>query len=165
MPIVEISGSGAGADVVGLRVAGGSSVVRGLVINGFHGSELSLEAVGGDRVEGNYIGTDATGTFAGGTGLFGISATSGSNVIGGTGPGTRNIVSGSNVNESLAGDGNVVEGDFIGTDALGSGLALASPLKLLQQLSGFHGNCDRKVLRGVELLPVPLPRELQDQGL
>ena len=38
-------------------------------------------------------------------------------------------------------------------------LRLGHPLEVLQQFSGFHDQCRRKVLRGMELLPVPVRGE------
>ena len=37
MPIIELNGAGAGAGTSGLRIAGGTTTVRGLVINRFGG--------------------------------------------------------------------------------------------------------------------------------
>ncbi len=49
----------------GLAINGGNSTVRGLIINGFlNGNGIILQGAGGDRVQGNFIGIDASGTRA-----------------------------------------------------------------------------------------------------
>jgi hypothetical protein len=71
-PIVELNGSGLSSFNCGLRLSGGNSTVRGLVINGFPGDGIRLSGSGGNVVEGNFIGTDVTGTLDRGNGFFGI---------------------------------------------------------------------------------------------
>ena len=44
----------------GLQLYAGNSTVRGLVINGFT-SGITVSSAGGNVIEGNFIGTDATG--------------------------------------------------------------------------------------------------------
>jgi uncharacterized repeat protein (TIGR01451 family) len=72
--------------------------------------------------EGNYVGTDLTGTKAipnGGDGIDDISGTS--NTIGGTAPGARNIVSGNDLfGVAIRDAGNLVMGNYIGTDVTGT---------------------------------------------
>lgn len=62
-PLIELTGGQAGA-ANGLRITAGGSTVRGLVVNGFSIHGLALEANGGNRVEGNFLGTNAAGTAA-----------------------------------------------------------------------------------------------------
>jgi hypothetical protein len=61
---IELNGSSAGASADGLVITGGSTTVRGLVINGFREYGILLQSSGGNVIEGNFIGTDATGTSA-----------------------------------------------------------------------------------------------------
>jgi len=61
-PLIELNGTDAGADTDGLRITAGNSTVRGLAINRFTGNGLRLSNGGGNTIEGNYIGTDVTGT-------------------------------------------------------------------------------------------------------
>ena len=73
---------------------------------------------------GNFIGTDATGTHALGNGADGVLLdTAASNLIGGTTPASRNILSGNSVaGVEIRGGGsipNLVEGNYIGTDTTG----------------------------------------------
>jgi hypothetical protein len=63
---VELNGAGAGFGSDGVVVSGegaGGSVIRGLVINRFGGSGVLADA-GGTVLEGNFIGTDPSGTVA-----------------------------------------------------------------------------------------------------
>jgi CSLREA domain-containing protein len=61
-PVIELNGSYAGAGVDGLRITAGGSTVRGLVINRFGGDGIQLDTAGGNTIEGNYIGTNTSGT-------------------------------------------------------------------------------------------------------
>jgi hypothetical protein len=123
-PIIELNGSGAGAGAAGLRFTGGSSTVRGLVINLFLADGVKVETTGGNLIEGCFIGTDATSTAYLGNlnGVFIDGASN--NTIGGTATGARNVISGnSQAGVRIQGGpaiGNKVHGNFIGTDATGT---------------------------------------------
>lgn len=124
-PVVELSGVKTPADVSGLLIEAGLSVVRGLIVNGYRGGGIMLIRNGGNALEGNFIGTNSEGTEAVGNsvGVWVGDHTTG-NTIGGVTAKARNIISGNNgdgvsINESTS--GTVVEGNYIGTDA--SGLA------------------------------------------
>jgi hypothetical protein len=68
-------------------------------------------------VQGNYIGTDATGTVAIGNG-DGVYLTGSNNVIGGTAAGAGNLISGNFNGVYIVGGGeNLIQGNRIGTDA------------------------------------------------
>ena len=119
---------------------GGSSAGAANVISG--NNQYGLEILGsssqsdgnfnfggtGNLVEGDFIGTDATGARAvpNGTGIYLMYG--GANTIGGMTAGARNIISGNafdGINISYvfttgSTPGNLVEGDFIGTDATGT---------------------------------------------
>ncbi len=105
---------------------------NGLVIARFTGS-LSVRNV---IVEGNYLGTDPTGMIDRGNDYTALNIyDSTHNTIGGTTPAARNILSGSGTNNDpnispqaegvgiafRAGMDNVVQGNYIGTDATGAG--------------------------------------------
>ena len=115
--------SGASADTIGGTVAGARNIISG---NGTHGVEIDNPATD-NLVEGNYIGTDITGTVALGNGVSGGSAgvyvSGASNTIGGTVAGAGNVIAGSGsygirLTTSTA-TGNLVEGNEIGTNAAG----------------------------------------------
>src|SRR5581483_7322966 len=80
----------------------------------------------GNMVLGNYIGTDASGAIAVPNSLSGVLIGNGSsnNVIGGASAGARNVLSGNAGYGVILTDpnttGNVVLGNYIGTDASGS---------------------------------------------
>src|SRR5205823_1641305 len=76
----------------------------------------------GNVVQGNYIGTDASGTAALGNRGDGVIIWDSNNVVGGTAAGARNVISangGDGVN-IFGGSANVVQGNYVGTDASGA---------------------------------------------
>ena len=80
-------------------------------------------------MEGNYIGIDASGTQASGSGGVDICDGATDNTIGGTIAGARNVIAGSDIDQIVIEDSgtsrNLVEGNYIGTDASGT---LPNPL-------------------------------------
>jgi titin len=128
-PLIELDGSHVSgtASSGGLYIFGTGITVRGLIINGFTGSQVLMEG-SDDILAGNYIGTDATGTRAvqGDPGIAGngVRIMNGiDNTIGGTTAADRNLISGNVTGVSIGGylaHGNVVEGNYIGTDATGT---------------------------------------------
>lgn len=130
-PIVELSGALVGASGPGLTIASPRSVVRGLVINRFSIGVFVTASIGpgsqDEIVEGNYIGTDVTGTVALGNGR-GVGLGSGGTddqvfhtTVGGTAPAARNLISGNGVGILGGGPRHVIQGNYIGTDADGTG--------------------------------------------
>ncbi len=120
---IEIEGSMT-AFAPGPTLTGGSSTIRGLVINRFFSYALGSSGAGHNVIECNYIGTDVTGTQARAGHGGGISLSSDSNQIGGLLPNQRNLVAGhdefsSAVGIRLDGSANVVQGNVIGTSANG----------------------------------------------
>lgn len=109
------------------NVVGGSSVGARNIISGNVQAGVLLSGLGAlrNRVEGNYIGTDITGTVALGNAQGGVAlvgATS-ANIIGGT-PEARNIISGNGLDGiAIGGLGtreNQVAANYIGTDHTGT---------------------------------------------
>jgi len=144
-PPIELSGTNAGAAAKGLTVAGGSSTVRGLVINAFDGSGIDLGG-GGQLIEGNYIGTNAAGGSGTGNNETGVAVSSGSgHIIGGTTAAARNVISGNSGPGVLVlgpSMNNLVQGNFIGTDASGV-IALGNQSDGVEMLSATNNviNC------------------------
>ena len=76
----------------------------------------------GDLIQGNLIGTDATGTLDLGSSFNGIALSPALNcTIGGTNAGAANVISGNNQHGIFleAGRSNVIQGNLIGTDITG----------------------------------------------
>jgi parallel beta-helix repeat protein len=122
-PLIEIDGSSAGAGAASIVVTGGNSVVRGLAINRFQDFGIRLAMRGFNVVEGNYIGTDPTGTVALGNTVGGVRVGAApNNRIGGTTTAARNVISGNSQDglELQNSHGTVVQGNFVGTDASGT---------------------------------------------
>ena len=129
--LIELSGAN-GTSSSGLRIKASNSTVKGLVINRFSTMGIHSDSTTGNKIEGNFIGTDPSGTQALGNAFHGVFIDRGSNnTIGGTEPAKRNIISGNGFDGvQILGDsasGNKVEGNYIGTrkdgtTALGNGL-------------------------------------------
>ncbi len=125
-PLIVLNGASAGSGANGLNFAAGSngSEVQGLVIQQFSGNGILINGTSGNLVVGNYIGTDVNGTanLGNSTGVL-LQQGATANTIGGTAAGTANVVSGNTfgVFFSISGtSGNVVLGNFIGTDVHGT---------------------------------------------
>src|SRR5215217_1896681 len=103
----------------GLRIQAANSTVKGLIINRFSNPSVWLQsAATGNKVEGNYIGTDAAGTAVLGN-IYGVDIEGSNNTVGGTEPGARNIISGNVIGVAIflsGATGNQVMGNYIGTD-------------------------------------------------
>ena len=126
-PVIELDGTSVPNTPVpnglanGLIITAGHSRVRGLVINRFHGSGILLLENGGNVIEGNYIGTDVTGTIGLGNFQVGVYVVTPDNIIGGTATGARNILSSNSSGVLIAfSQNNVVLGNYVGTDVTGT---------------------------------------------
>jgi hypothetical protein len=124
-PMIELNGTSAGASTVGLKITAGSSTIKGLIINRFSQHGIMIQTGGTNVLTGNFIGTNAAGTAAQGNSWIGllISAST-NNTVGGTTAANRNIISGNGqtgiyINGTGA-TGNVIQGNYIGTDVTGS---------------------------------------------
>jgi titin len=112
-----ISLSNAPANTIGGLAAGAGNVVSA---NGNSGITLGGSPTAATVIQGNYIGTDLTGSNALGNANGGIYFYgSGSNMIGGTVAGAGNLISG-NYQEGISvgnpgANYNVIQGNFIGT--------------------------------------------------
>jgi len=121
-PLIQLSGNNTVGNGLSLSAGSDSSIVRGLIINGFTTAGISVQS-NRNTVSGNYIGLDATGTLPRPNGVFGvvIQASATGNIIGGPNPGDRNVISGNTTfGVIIAGGSNSVLGNFIGTNAAGT---------------------------------------------
>jgi hypothetical protein len=129
-PIVQLTGE-MDPDMSGLWISDGT-LVRGLVIGNFEQSGLLIDGVSGNNViEGNYIGTDLSGTAKNPNGNISegyfVPAievyNSPFNIIGGTAAPARNLISGNDsagmAFTEVGSHDNKVQGNYIGTDASG----------------------------------------------
>ncbi|MEL7034765.1 MAG: DUF4347 domain-containing protein [Cyanobacteria bacterium J06592_8] len=122
-PLIEIAGNNIVGDSVGLTLTAGNSSVQGFVINRFTDGIHLLEGAN-NTIQGNYIGTDVAGNIDlgnTGDGILLSQGTSG-NLVGGTTPETRNLISGNNNNgiELDVTTGNIIQGNYIGTNITGT---------------------------------------------
>ena len=109
------------------NLVGGSQPGEGNVISGNEDGGIFLVLAGarGNVVQGNFIGTDVIGSADLGNALSGVEIQDApENTIGGAQAGERNVISGNNGSgifiTSTGARGNVVQGNFIGTDVIGS---------------------------------------------
>ena len=115
--------SGATSNTVGGTTAGARDVISG---NTFNGVVLAFAGTDYNVVEGDYIGTDVTGSKALPNHQDGVDLIGGavSNVVGGSTTGARDVISGNAGNGVLITDPgttyNFIEGDYIGTDVTGT---------------------------------------------
>jgi uncharacterized repeat protein (TIGR01451 family) len=124
-PLIELNATSTGG--VGLQINAGSSTVRGLTINRFTTAGIRLNGGSGNIIQGNYIGLNAAGTGTSGVGSFGLEVfASQGNQIGGSTPGSGNVVAGgSSINISLQGGShnNIIQGNTVGLNAAGTAVA------------------------------------------
>ncbi|MCK5598370.1 hypothetical protein KAI78_02000 [bacterium] len=129
----DVNGTSAlGADYSGINISysnyniiGGTTAAERNVIsgNGEHG--IFVDASTGNQIQGNYFGTDISGTSALGNTQCGVYITNMStfNTVGSTIAGGGNVLSGNQygvvINGSNGVENNTVIGNFIGTDASG----------------------------------------------
>jgi hypothetical protein len=90
-PGIELNGANAGSFGDGLEIVADQCSIKGLVINRF--PEYGIEIFSNNNSILNcYIGTNVSGTLAQANGFGGILLEGSNNIIGGTGPGARNII-------------------------------------------------------------------------
>jgi hypothetical protein len=117
--------NGASKNTIGGTVAAARNVISG---NDDHGVQIGGNGSTGNLVQGNFIGTDVTGTkalgnFQSGVEIGSSASNAPSNTIGGVVAGARNVLSSNAFGVQMAGGispGNVVQGNFIGTDVTGT---------------------------------------------
>ena len=130
---IELDGSHAGAQAIGIDIRSSNNVVRGLVINGFDRLGIAVQRGADNRIVGCFVGTDATGSLAvpNRTGIDAFFNGKNPNdpfattdtVIGSPSPADRNLVSG-NFENGIAADflstNTVIQNNYVGTNAAGN---------------------------------------------
>lgn len=118
-PIVVLDGSQS-CPAHGLEITASNSIIRSLVFSNICGEGLYIQGPN-TTVQGNYIGTDITGTLAMPSVQHGIWVKSSNNLIGGPNVADRNVISG-NTRMGIALDGsfNTIQNNYVGTTADGS---------------------------------------------
>jgi parallel beta-helix repeat protein len=133
-PLIQLSGASiASGPENGLQVNAAGTTIRGLIVNGFDGTGISV-AADGATIDACYLGTDPTGEFA-------VPNSYGLWIEGGTDEVvTDNLISG-NLNHGVFLEGvasSTVSGNRIGTDA--AGLAAVPNLNAGLALNQSHDN-------------------------
>jgi CSLREA domain-containing protein len=131
--VLRIEINGEGLQNPGLYIEDSDSVIKGLVINRFDHNCIEIVGPGGsdNRIVGNFIGTDPSGTLDLGNEGRGVVVTTqddtSGNTIGGGRPAARNLISGNDLGgvgiygaTDTAIFGNLIGTGRSGTDALGN---------------------------------------------
>lgn len=109
------------SNIIGSTAAGARNILSGanygVYVFGFGGTQGAF-----NTIQGNYIGTDITGTVAIGNSVSGVVLQSQSNTLGGTSASARNIVSGNLVGVTIDTLFNAVQGNYIGLNVNGAAL-------------------------------------------
>jgi len=121
VPLVELNGAQAGGNADGLVLKSDGCTVRGLAINRFSRFGIWLYFSNNHVIQGNFIGTDPTGTIRRANSYGMELSNSSNNLIGGTTTAARNVISGSSFGGiDMTGTNNRIQGNFIGTDVTGT---------------------------------------------
>ncbi|MET0383102.1 MAG: right-handed parallel beta-helix repeat-containing protein, partial [Burkholderiaceae bacterium] len=126
-PLIELNGASAGNGIPGLELTFGASnsLITGFVINRFQSDGIYLNTASNVTIRGNWIGVDPAGNSPMANTGAGIHLNnSNGDVIGGNTAAARNVLSGNaiaGVQISNSSIGNIVQGNYIGTDATGAG--------------------------------------------
>src|SRR5439155_4919851 len=122
-PVVVLPGPGATSNVTGFSITSANNAVFGLQIDSFAaGIDIDGAGASGNVIAGNYIGTNGVVAVPNATGIT-VQLGAIGNLIGGTTAGTRNVISGNSKGITFVHgntQNNLVEGNYIGTDASGT---------------------------------------------
>ncbi len=155
-PIIELNGASAGINADGLVLTAAGNTVRGLIINRFSNSSGTGIYIQSDNnvIQGNFIGTDVSGTADLGN-SYGIEVeNSTGNTIGGTTAGNGNLISGNRFYGIFLDNSpdNDIAGNFIGTDGSGTAaLGNEIGIRLLGSSSNTIGGAlagERNIISG-----------------
>ena len=154
---LRLSGVSAGAGVNGLAFNRSGCSVQGLDIIEWTGYGIRLIGTSDTTIQGNFIGLDVDGVTVAANALNGIRSTAVAALIGGLDPGQRNLISGNGGGgiELFNSADNVVQGNYIGTDASGllsrgnggAAIALFNP-NSTRNIIGGTNSAARNVIAG-----------------
>ncbi|HZU36693.1 MAG TPA: hypothetical protein VFA18_12320, partial [Gemmataceae bacterium] len=142
---VANAGPGILVDNAANNAIGGTAPGARNVIDG--SSALTIQGAGatGNRVQGSYIGLDGTHVLNSDGGINIVNASD--NVIGGAAPGAGNVIVSGNTGIWIEGDsnstpasGNVVQGNYIGTNPAGDACLLPAGVRGGVILLGYENN-------------------------
>ncbi|MCA1576617.1 MAG: carboxypeptidase regulatory-like domain-containing protein [Acidobacteria bacterium] len=144
----DVAGTGKVPNSLGIQALGLNTLIGGLtpgarnVISGNNSDGVLIRGAG-SKLQGNYIGTDITGTVA--LGNIGNGVGAGDNaLIGGTVPEARNIISANGnfgnvvLGSNSLGSAAIVRGNYIGTDVTGTRALGASSTAGINIVSNNH---------------------------
>ena len=137
----DVPPGGGGGAGFGFYVLAADTTIRGLTMVRFNSAALAL---GAPRavIENCFLGTDNVGSPGLGNGIA-VYIFSPNNRIGGDTPGTGNVIAGNSYVGIYGGDsGNVIRGNYIGTNAAGANLG--------NQYAGILIDSDDNVIGGTE---------------
>ncbi len=144
-----------GANVVsGLNIQGDGVEVRGLVIRDTLGDGIVVS--GSDNViAGNYLGLNAAGVVGNPNAFHGVHISSGTNnLVGGPAVADRNVIASNPAGEVFvfAGDGQRIEGNYLGTDETGTvGIGGGGGVNLESALNSVEDNVIASEFTGVHI--------------
>lgn len=117
---VSVDGTGLAGKGNCITVQAGGVTVRGLDLANCP-TGIDLGAPGLDKVQDDVIGLDSSGAPAHGLDGVVVEPTSAGNLIGGPQPGLRDVISAQGAGVQVNGSHNLVQGNYLGTDASGTG--------------------------------------------
>lgn len=148
-PLVEINGNGLDINILTLQAP--NCVVKGLVVNhlGSNANDTAIQvSAKGAVIQGNFVGTDSTGTVASPAGIgIGLQATG--CLVGGTTAGAGNVISRNDIGIRDTAGGNTIQGNFVGTDVTGTiALGNAGGIVCLDDTIGGIAPAARNIISG-----------------
>jgi parallel beta-helix repeat protein len=130
----------AGNTTIGGTTSGARNIIAANAGAGDTYADIWVSHGGGNVIQGNYVGTDVTGSKVLGDHNDGIRVINTTDtLVGGTAPGAGNLISGHYMGVESGGSvGTVVQGNFIGTDATGT-TATGTDGKPMGNINGVSG--------------------------
>jgi Lectin C-type domain/Beta-propeller repeat len=143
------NGSGIRIQTSNNRIGGTQTGSRNIISGSNIGDGILIVGGAGNQILGNYIGTDITGAIAIGNTNGVVIDNAPNTIIGGTDPGSRNVISGNNSNGIAiifeGSTGTSILGNYIGTNASGTA-------SLANQANGISvgSNANNIIIGGTE---------------